>query len=222
MKRWHNAAGRSPSLRRAAVASTALVLAVPALAAAFTGSPAARALGQRMLHAYDSVPAVLAVSTGDVYLCSGGRALTDRPHSGCRAARSTTENDLSMGRVTRRVGTVRAPGLPVWHELELPSGAWIRAASGPCWERKGSSELGGRYVRFDPQERLSIAGRSAGHIILVGRERGFMERDVVDPVTAQTPLFVEHESAPNPRATLTIRQSVLATPAPPMTPTPAC
>lgn len=136
------------------------LLAVTAVANAFTGTPAALGLVHAMRRVYNRVHVVDNVRTGDVFYCPSVTEGWDYvPHRNCHArARVVEEYDLSHGHVVRVVGRVTSRGLPTVRYVNSTRG-WYRIAAGQaCWQLAQFPFANPLFVDFAfPNERLTIA-----------------------------------------------------------------
>jgi hypothetical protein len=162
----------------------ASALALAAATAAFTGTPAALKLVHRMRAAYQKLPAVENVRTGQVFYCpaaSEGWGYAPRRHCNVRA-RVHEEYDLSNGRIVRVIGQVRAHGLPTLRYVDSKRG-WYRIAAGQsCWQRANLPFVNPLLVDFPfAGERLAVTQRTRTRTILQGvsARGGYREIDYI-------------------------------------------
>ncbi len=196
--RAHPCTGYSGLLSRsrhlAALAAATLALSCAAAAApAFIGPPAARQLARAIAAAYGDVGAIVDTGTGAIFLCPDGKG-GERLYLGlgaprrCARAKRIITSSLAHGVVVREMITVRAPGRRALTFLETPEGAYARVGAHGCWANAARVPLGIPPFHFDAGERLTIAGRQRGLIVLRGTEAGpqgsqFIETDLIDPAT---------------------------------------
>lgn len=188
-RRW-----TGPILSALACAAVAGALA-PAVAAGFTGTPAALRLVAKMRAAYAKLPGVSWVATGDVVYCPQlPEGWTEAPFAGCTVrARVSEEDQLIHGRVLRAVGTVSAPSrrnLPTLHYRLSADGWYERAAGARCWRRADLPFVAALWVSYPfPGQTLSIVEQTRSRVVIqaLTPKFGLREFDYVNPATGLEP-----------------------------------
>jgi hypothetical protein len=168
--------------------ATGIGLVWAAGAEAFTGTPAALRLVQRLRARTARLPAVRMVPTGYIVYCPDiPLGWIDAPVVGCREhARVTEELDLSRGRVVRVVSEVTARSQSSIRSV-ASSGGWFQLDQGlDCWLQFSLPFVKAPLVDYPvPDERIRIVAATDAVIVIgaVARRFGFRELDYVNPET---------------------------------------
>jgi hypothetical protein len=183
---------RHRRLGGAVVVGTVLVVLLPGVGVAFTGTPAAIAVVRAQRVAYSRLPAVGWVLAGDVVYCPDyAEGWTFAPHAGCQLDARVSEQDvLSGGRVVRLEGTVSAPSRPTVRYVVSVAG-WYRAAVGAtCWQSYPQPYVDPLFVSYPfPGQTVSILSTSKAEIVsqALTPKYGLRELDYIDPKTYLEP-----------------------------------
>jgi hypothetical protein len=170
----------------ACVAGIALVWG--AAAEAFTGTPAALRLVQRLRAQTARFTAASLVPTGYIVYCPQiPLGWIDVPLAGCREhARVTEEFDLSRGRVVRVLAKVSARSQASIRSVASTRG-WFQLDQGlDCWLPFSLPFVKALLVDYPfPGERIRIVAATSKVIVIAGyaRRSGYHELDYVNPET---------------------------------------
>jgi hypothetical protein len=177
-----------------------LVMLLPGVGVAFTGTPAALTVVRHQRAAYSRLPAVSWVLTGDVVYCPAyPEGWTFAPQAACHLDARVSEQDvLSGGRVVRLEGSVSAPSQPTLRYVVSARG-WYRAAAGAtCWQRYPVPFVAALFVSYPfPGQTVSIVSTSKSKIVsqALTPKFGLRELDYIDPKTYLEPREVVYTTA---------------------------
>jgi hypothetical protein len=155
---------------------------------AFTGSPAALRLVNRVRAQTARFPAVRLAATGSVVYCQQvPQGWLEVPVAGCREPAKVTESfDLAGGRVVRVVTDVTAQSQSSIRSVAGSAG-WFQLDEGlDCWFSFPLRFVKPLFVDYPfPGEQLSIAAATATVIVIsaVAPRYGYRELDYVNPVS---------------------------------------